>query len=402
MTRILVLSEASVNLPHRRPYEALGRRPGWEVHIACVERIPLADGRTKECAPAPTDASYKLHTVPWRIAGSQRFSWFGRIGRLWREIRPDVVFVEHDPGSVLVLQASLLGRLHGTQVVPFTPENIERNRWRDAIHGLAKRDLRAFARDAVIGALNDAGRFASDGLAVMSHEGQAIFERAWGRDKPMAIVPLGTDMDLFRPMDTSALRAELGLRDKFVVGYFGRLVPEKGVDLIIDAVASLPPDVHLLLDMFKNFAPGSYAAELTARIDSHGMRERVAIIDVAHDEVPRYMNCCDVVALPSRTVERWKEQFGRVLPEAMACEVAVVGSSSGNIPDVIGDAGLVVPEGSADALADAFRKLQRDPALRRALGRKGRARVQELFSVQHQVDMLEDVFSRVLAKRDSS
>lgn len=397
MTRVLVLSEASVNLPHRRPYDALARRPGWEVHIACVERIPMADGRSKECSPSPPDAAYRLHTLPWRIAGSQRLSWFGRLGALVKRIRPDVMFVEHDPGSVLVLQASLLGRVYGTRVVPFTPENIDRNRWRDALRGLAAKDAKAFARDTLIGALNEAGRFASDGLAVMSREGQAIFERAWGGEKPMGIVPLGTDMDLFRRMDVSGLRAELGLSEKFVVGYFGRLVPEKGVDLIIDAVASLPSDVHLLLDMFKNFVPGSYAAELMARIDRYGMRERVVVIDVAHDDVPRYMNCCDVVALPSRTVDRWKEQFGRVLPEAMACEVAVVGSSSGNIPDVIGDAGVVVPEGSADALADAFLRLRSDPALRRALGLAGRARAQELFSVQHQVDMLEDLFSRVLA-----
>lgn len=398
MTRVLVLSEASVNLPHRRPYDALARRPEWEVHIACVERVPIANGSFKECSPAPPGVAYTLHTVPWRMAGSQRLSWFGRLGELVRRVRPDVIFVEHDPGCVLVLQAAVLGRLHGARVVPFSPENIERNRWRDAVHGVRLGDPKAVARDAVIAALNDAGRVASDGLAVMTREAQAIFERAWGQGKPMAIVPLGTDMELFRPMDVGELRAELGLSGKFVIGYFGRLVPEKGVDLIIEAVSALPENFHLLLDMFKNFAPGSYAADLMARIDRHQMRDRVTVIDVAHDEVPRYMNCCDVVALPSRTVERWKEQFGRVLPEAMACEVAVVGSNSGNIPDMIGDAGLVVPEGSAEALRDAFRKLQADADLRRTLGRKGRERVEELLSVRHQVDMLVELFSRVLEK----
>ncbi|GMV18739.1 MAG: hypothetical protein AMXMBFR56_69630 [Polyangiaceae bacterium] len=398
MTRVLVLSEASVNLPHRRPYEALARRPGWEVHIACVERIPVGNGSFKECSPAPPGAAYRLHTVPWHLAGSQRLSWFGHLGELIRQVRPGVIFVEHDPGCVLVLQAAVLGRLYGARVVPFTPENIERNRWHDALRGLRRGDPKGVARDAVIAALNGAGRVASDGLAVMTREAQAIFERAWGQDKPMVIVPLGTDMELFRPMDVGELRAELGLNGKFVVGYFGRLVPEKGVDLIIEAVSALPARFHLLLDMFKNFAPGSYAADLMAQIDRHRMRDRVAVIDVAHDEVPRYMNCCDVVALPSRTVERWKEQFGRVLPEAMACEVAVVGSSSGNIPDMIGDAGLVVPEGSAEALSEAFKKLEADPDLRQTLGRKGRERVEEFLSVRRQTDMLVELFSRVLER----
>lgn len=257
---------------------------------------------------------------------------------------------------------------------------------------------RGVARDLAIGTLNAAGRLASDGIAVMSHEGQSIFERGWGLDTPLAIIPLGTDLDLFRPMDVGELRARLGLRGRFVVGYFGRLVPEKGVDLVIDAVASMPPEVCLMLDMFKNFAPGSFAAELMGKVDRFGMRDRVVVIDVPHDEVPMYMNCCDVLALPSRTTERWKEQFGRVLPEAMACEVAVVGSTSGNIPDVIGDAGLVVSEGSSQALAEAFERLRAEPELRREMGRRGRARVRELFSVERQVDMLADLCTRVAAR----
>jgi glycosyltransferase involved in cell wall biosynthesis len=87
------------------------------------------------------------------------------------------------------------------------------------------------------------------------------------------------------------------------------------------------------------------------------------------------MQQLDALVLPSRTTPSWREQFGRVLVEAMSCEVPVVGSSSGEIPHVIGGAGLVFPEGNPPALANALRLLLHDERLRRELGRRGRARV---------------------------
>ena len=88
----------------------------------------------------------------------------------------------------------------------------------------------------------------------------------------------------------------------------------------------------------------------------------------------------DALALPSRTTPTWKEQFGRILIEAMSCGVPVVGSSSGEIPQVGGDGGLIYPEGDVGALAAARRRLGDDAALRAELGRRGRARVLECYT----------------------
>ena len=81
---------------------------------------------------------------------------------------------------------------------------------------------------------------------------------------------------------------------------------------------------------------------------------------VPSTEIPRLLNELDVLVLPSLTRRNWKEQFGRILIEAMACEVPVVGSSSGEIPHLIADAGLVFPEGDVEALRDALCKLMQD------------------------------------------
>jgi len=85
-------------------------------------------------------------------------------------------------------------------------------------------------------------------------------------------------------------------------------------------------------------------------------------------------------ALPSHTTRAWKEQFGRVLIEAMSCGVPVVGSSSGEIPNVIGDAGLIYPEGDVRALATTLQRLAEQPELYADLARRGRARVLERYT----------------------
>jgi glycosyltransferase involved in cell wall biosynthesis len=88
----------------------------------------------------------------------------------------------------------------------------------------------------------------------------------------------------------------------------------------------------------------------------------------------------EMMVLPSLTTTMWKEQFGRVLPEAMACGIPVIGSSSGEIPAVIGDAGLVFPEGNVESLRNCIVSLIDDPEKRRALGDAGIVRVREHFT----------------------
>jgi glycosyltransferase involved in cell wall biosynthesis len=91
--------------------------------------------------------------------------------------------------------------------------------------------------------------------------------------------------------------------------------------------------------------------------------------------MPDFYRSIDTLVLPSITRPNWKEQFGRVLIEAMACGVPPVGSESGEIPNGIGDGGLTFPEGDADSLRERLVRLARQPALRARLGERGRERV---------------------------
>jgi glycosyltransferase involved in cell wall biosynthesis len=92
----------------------------------------------------------------------------------------------------------------------------------------------------------------------------------------------------------------------------------------------------------------------------------------------------------------WKEQFGRVLIEAMACKVPVIGSDSGAIPEVIGNAGLIFPEGDADALADRLRRLMASPALRLELATRGYARMRGLYTQERVAAQTAELYRQVM------
>jgi len=192
---------------------------------------------------------------------------------------------------------------------------------------------------------------------------------------PTSVLPqLGVDTDTFKPDDSHAIREGLGLAG-FVAGFVGRFIPQKGLDTLVKA-ASQVEGCRLLL-----VGGGAMQSEIEALADSLDLRDRLVMINVVpHQDVPRYMNAMDALVLPSRTTPHWKEQFGHVLIEAMACGTPVIGSNSGAIPEVIGSAGLIFPEGDVDALAQHLRRLATHRDESRRLSQDGLARVNALYT----------------------
>ena len=166
--------------------------------------------------------------------------------------------------------------------------------------------------------------------------------------------------------DATALPGET-----FVIGYVGRLVPEKGVGDLLQAASRLVGEwqVRLLGD-------GPDKERLVSLAATLAIDDRVHFDPwIPSPEVPGYLSQLHTLVLPSHTRPNWKEQFGRVLTEAMVSGVPVVGSDSGEIPNVIGDAGLIYPEGDVDRLAAHLSDLMSRPDLWARLAQKGRERV---------------------------
>jgi glycosyltransferase involved in cell wall biosynthesis len=213
--------------------------------------------------------------------------------------------------------------------------------------------------------------------------GQTVAEnlktRAGYSDKPWRMIPLGVDLDVFRPEATAGrqILGTLGWSEPGppVVGYLGRFVPEKGLRLLMNALDLLPPGSWRSLWI----GGGLLEEELQAWAAKHPGHTRI-VTKVPHDKVPAYLNAMDLLAAPSQTTPKWREQFGRMLIEAMGCGVPVIGSDSGEIPYVIANAGRVLPEADTAAWVAALAELLESPAQRRELGERGLARAQEVYA----------------------
>ncbi|MFB9235616.1 glycosyltransferase family 4 protein [Plantactinospora siamensis] len=195
--------------------------------------------------------------------------------------------------------------------------------------------------------------------------------RAKGYHGPATIVPLGVDTARFAPAPVRAARSR-----PFTAGFVGRLEPHKGIRDLLCAGELLDCDLLLVGD-----------GSLRPEVERAAARRpgRVTLRDWAdHATLPGLIGRMDALVLPSvelvqRNVLPWvgiplREQFGRVLVEAMACEVPVVGSEVGEIPYVIGPAGLTYPAGNATALVDRLAQLRDDPELARKFAALGRER----------------------------
>lgn len=185
-------------------------------------------------------------------------------------------------------------------------------------------------------------------------------------------INLAVDLSVFRPPTAdvrAATRAELGL-DGAVVGYMGRLNEDKGLDVLIAALDRID---RAKTWSFLFLGGGHYRAKIEAWARQRRI-DKLKILSVPHDDIPRHLGAMDLLVAPSQTMPAWKEQFGRMLIEAFACGVPVIGSDSGEIPYVIGDAGIVVPEKDVGGWASAIERLHDDESLRTVFREKGLTR----------------------------
>jgi len=209
---------------------------------------------------------------------------------------------------------------------------------------------------------------------------ETLAKRASYRDRPHRVISPGVDVERFRP-DREAARDILQsigweVNGPPVVGFLGRFVPEKGIETLmqaLDRVRDLPWRA-----LFVGGGPREEAVRRWGNRDPDRVR---VVTGVRHDAVPGHLNAMDVLCAPSLTTEAWREQFGRMLVEAMACGVAVLGSDSGEIPHVVGGAGRIAPEGEVEAWAAALREMLVDPGMRGNLAARGLERARTEFAL---------------------
>ena len=336
-------------------------------------------GREVPLDPHTGTMDFRVERV--RLQSIPKVGWYAHhypgLSRLLMEVRPDVIHAWEEPWSVVGLQIVRARNrlLPDAAVILESDQNILR------VLPPPFEQIRRFTLrniDLIVGRNEDCHAVA----------------RSCGFTGPTATVEYGVAPDIFWPNDHAGARAELGAAG-FTIGYVGRVVREKGLDDVLDAMAACPALVTLLV-----LGGGPDSEALQARAAELGLAERVRLLPPRPPaQVARFINGLDALVLMSRTTRTWKEQFGRVIMEAHACGVPVIGSDSGAIPSVVADGGWIVPEGDATALAGLLERLSAAPSEVALAGAAGRKQATTRFSIDTVAGALGDSWDAAFAAR---
>jgi len=364
--KILLLSKACIVGAYQKKLEEMAVIEG--VDLTVVVPPSWNDPRNPTRLEKVHTQGYNLVVSDIALNGNFHLHFYPKLGRIVRQIQPDVFHIDEEPYNFATFQSMWLAQAVGARTVVFTWQNLYR-RYPPPFSWMERYVLNR-----------------ADALLVGNSEAAEVWERK-GYAGPTYLIPqFGVDPSIYYRRQRVTRRSKMSVfkfRDvgptsqpALVIGYVGRLVAEKGIEILLHAASKLngPWSLQILGD-----GPDRKRLEHVAQW--LGIGPRVTFDHkIPSTHLPHYFSGLDVLVLPSVSLPNWKEQFGRVLIEAMACDVIAVGAHSGAIPEVIGEAGLTFAEGDVEALQGQLQQLLDDVSLRETLRQKGRQRVTDHYT----------------------
>ncbi len=349
--KALVVSHSCATAANQRLFARLAAATGWDVTLVVPARWRDEFGNTLDQEPVTGLTVHKIPVLP-----NGNIILHGYLIR-WRPFLErgafDIVYVQHEPYAAATSQI-----FHAAKGLPNPP-----TLGFYSCQNLLKRYPFPFSRMERF-----VYRSAAYALPITAAVGDVLREKGFAGKIGVCPLPVDTEVYRPRPEAENVIPRRPG---EVVIGYVGRLVEAKGLMTLaeaLDRVGDLPWRLVVV-------GTGPLRGPLGEFFDRRGHGRRVVFEGyVDHDRTPCFLSAMDVLVLPSETRPNWKEQFGRVIPEALACGTCVAGSDSGEIPALVASSGggVIFPEGNAGALAEALRGLMRDGAGRATLADRGR------------------------------
>ncbi len=374
--KLLVVDHHAVHSPNRALYRLLHKDPDIELTVVCPSSSGEY-GHNVSCDPEPSSVAI----MPARVLFSDRTHrmMYPGLARILRRTSPDVVYLNAEPESHLALETLLIRSLLRLRC------GIVLTSWRnmdypstgfpyrfEVLHRWTDKVLLHYADHFVVHSQTARRLFAKSGMNRTSFIPPWV-ETQW----------ISSGRPVFRP------------DERFVLGYVGRLVEEKGLRVLFSSLEMLPPPWHLLIT-----GEGPLESWMRSEVTRRGWQNRVHFTGgLPRASMPDVFRSIDLLVVPSLSTPTWSEQFGRVLIEAMAAGVPVIGSDSGEIAAVIGDAGIVVPEGDAMTLTKEIGSVRDSASRRERLSILGAARVKNMFALEVVAPLYRNLFLQIVRAR---
>jgi len=388
--KILVVSHTYIIDINREKFKILARlKPEIEVTVAVPRRWKPGGVQNKIVETQfSQQGSFQVVPLSHFSQNNQGLLAFGTdLIELLQKFRPQIIQVEQGSKSLAYAQSIALNKLLNLQAknIFFTWWNLPYElKW-------------------PVSVLENCNLQHSHGVIAGNLDGAKILRQRGYKGAVKVMPQLGVDETLFyRTYKDADLSRRSGIAPTdFAVGYVGRFVEEKGLLTLAEALAGLKKRSWKWLLV----GQGKLRSRLADKCIELGISDRIIWVEsVPHEEIPQYINLMNCLVLPSQTSYKfktltaagWKEQFGHVLIEAMACQIPVIGSDCGEIPQVIGDAGLIFPEGNAEKLRECLQQLMDLPELAADLGKKGYHRVAANYTNKALAEQLLDFYQELL------
>jgi glycosyltransferase involved in cell wall biosynthesis len=295
-----------------------------------------------------------VRTVPIHVRGSTAPGgdpvWSrAPLRRLLTDFRPELLQIEEEPWTRAAATAAALARRLHLPYTVLTRESLPGS------HGALAR----LRRSRVL-------RHARGLIAVNELAAKRV-----ARQHPSLALGVIPQVGVSVPLQTAR-----PVRSGLTIGFLGRLLPEKGLDLVFRACVKLIGRWSIIV-----VGTGPAQEELEALAERLGIAGRVSWLgSLPRRRVDEVWPLLDCVVLPSRTAPHWIEGTPRAALEAMANGLPVIASTAGALPETVGEAGLLVAEEDVEALAEALQRLHDQPAERERLAAEGRRRVMSVYT----------------------
>lgn len=341
-------------------YAEVEQQTGWDITIVVPSNWEDEYGNVRK-VERWKDFKGKLVSIPvWKSGSVPLHSYRSFFLKFLRDLSPDFIYLHQEPYALVTLQVYLANYLTIRKPIGFfTWQNILKR------YPIPFRQMEQWVLKH------------TDVMFPGSYSAEMVM-RQKGFDKQSVLMPSGIDPAIYAPRSQN-LKQELGVTDEILIGYVGRIVEQKGLKTLLLALK----EIEHLRWRFVAIGSGEFEPEFDEIAQQLNLTDRIQRLGfVPFTETPNYLSALDIVVLPSETRSSWKEQFGRVIIEAMACGTPVIGSDSGEIPHLIRatQGGIVFPEGNAIALAQALQQLISNKELRATLAETGRQSVLQNYT----------------------
>lgn len=375
--RILTISKPYVAQIYRGKLAALVNDHHFDAGLICP---PNWGGSAWESSSIAEPIN--IQRVPILLNGHNHLHVYRGLKKAVQRYAPDILNVEEEHYSLVTWQALQIAKSLKVPMTFYTWQNIYKSY--PPPFSWIERAVFGYCKSAFAG-----NREAAQVLQQKGYRGQ------------ITVVPqMGTDPEVFKYLPPQAPERTLAKQSlqldqqRFWLGFVGRIVEEKGIQTVLKALQGFSAQDQL---GFLIVGSGPYLQQIKAQAHQLG----VLPLCVFHEQVPshkmpQYMHAIDALILPSLTRKNWKEQFGRVLVEAMASGTSVIGSSSGEIPQVIADCGWIFAEEDVAQLKSAVQILLTDLDQRIVRATKARERVLAEFTHKAVANKFAKVFRQLL------